>query len=70
MKIHEVRELTTEVLREELEGAYKELFNLRFQKATQQLSDTSTIGKTRKNLARIRTALRERELAQAQEAGH
>lgn len=64
MRIEEVRVLTTESLRDELQKAYKELFSLRFQKATRQLADTSAIGKARKNLARVHTALRERELAQ------
>ena len=64
MKIDEVRSLATEALKEELEGYYRELFNLRFQKVTQQLSNTSTIGKTRTIVARIQTVLRERELAE------
>ncbi len=62
MRIEEVRELTTEALREELENTRKELFNLRFQKATQQLSDSNAIRKTRRTVARMMTVLREREL--------
>ena len=62
MRIEEVRELTTEALQEELENARKELFNLRFQKATQQLSDSNAIRKTRRTVARMMTVLREREL--------
>lgn len=62
MRIEEVRELTTETLQEELENARKELFNLRFQKATQQLSDSNAIRKTRRTVARMMTVLREREL--------
>ncbi len=62
MRIEEVRELTTEALQEELENTRKELFNLRFQKATQQLSDSNAIRKTRRTLARMMTVLREREL--------
>ncbi len=62
MRIEEVRELTTEALQEELENARKELFNLRFQKATQQLSDSNAIRKARRTVARMMTVLREREL--------
>lgn len=62
MRIEEVRELTTESLQEELENARKELFNLRFQKATQQLSDSNAIRKARRTVARMMTVLREREL--------
>ncbi len=65
MRIEEVRELTTEALREELENARKELFNLRFQKATQQLSDSNAIRKTRRTVARAMTVLRERELSES-----
>ena len=64
MRIDEVRALTTESLREELEKGYRELFNLRFQKATRQLADSTSIPKTRKRVARIQTVLREREPAQ------
>lgn len=64
VKTEEIRNLTTEALRDELEGAHKELFNLRFQKATQQLGDTSTLRKIRRKIARIKTVVRERELVE------
>ncbi len=64
MRIDEVRALTTEGLHEELEKAHRELFNLRFQKATRQLADSTAIPKTRQRVARINTVLRERELPQ------
>jgi large subunit ribosomal protein L29 len=63
MRIKDIRILTTENLQEELSGVDKELFNLRFQKATQQLADTNAIRKARKKAARIKTVLRERQLA-------
>ena len=44
-------------LREELTSAKKELFNLRFQNATNQLDNTSRIREVRKNIARIQTVL-------------
>ncbi len=63
MRIEEIRNIGTDNLLQELEGSERELFNLRFQKATQQLSDTTGLRKTRRNIARIKTVLRERELA-------
>ena len=44
-------------LNEELEAAKKELFNLRFQNATNQLDNTSRIKEVRKNIARIQTVI-------------
>ena len=44
-------------LKEELVAAKKELFNLRFQNATNQLDNTSRIREVRKNIARIQTVL-------------
>ena len=46
-------------LNEELVAAKKELFNLRFQNATNQLEDTSRIKEVRKNIARIQTVITE-----------
>ena len=46
-------------LNEELEAAKKELFNLRFQNATNQLENTSRIKEVRKNIARIQTVITE-----------
>ncbi|WP_294144620.1 50S ribosomal protein L29 [uncultured Clostridium sp.] len=47
-------------LREELVAAKKELFNLRFQNATNQLDNTSRIKEVRKNIARIQTVITEK----------
>ena len=47
-------------LNEELVAAKKELFNLRFQNATNQLDNTSRIKEVRKNIARIHTAITEK----------
>ena len=44
-------------LREDLESAKRELFNLRFQNATNQLDNTSRIKEVRKNIARIQTVI-------------
>ena len=48
-------------LREELVPAKKELFNLRFQNATNQLDNTSRIAEVRKNIARISTVMAQKE---------
>lgn len=58
----ELRSMEDGALAEELEEAHQALFNLRFQGATRQLSDVSTVGKARKRVARIATLLREREI--------
>jgi large subunit ribosomal protein L29 len=63
MRVEEIRAMTDENLKVELEATQKELFNLRFQKATQQLSDTTGIRKAKRKVARIKTIMRERQLA-------
>ncbi|MFC6463873.1 50S ribosomal protein L29 [Marinilactibacillus sp. GCM10026970] len=62
MKANELKGLsTTELIEKEAE--YKEeLFNLRFQLATGQLENTSRIKDVRKNIARVKTVLRQAEL--------
>ena len=59
MKAKELRELSVEELKEKEREAKQELFNLRFQKATGQLGNTSVIRKTKKELARVKTVLNE-----------
>ncbi len=68
MKAREAHQLSDEELRDRLREAYQELFNLRFQKATRELSNFARIGQVRKDIARFKTILRERELARLQ--GH
>ncbi len=63
MRIDEIRAMPTETLRSEMDATHKELFTLRFQKATQQLANTNTIRTARKKVAQIQTVLRQRELA-------
>ena len=53
--VNELRGKSVEELNEELVAAKKELFNLRFQNATNQLDNTSRIKEVRKNIARIQT---------------
>ena len=58
MKAKELRDLSTEELKEKERDLSQELFNLRFQKATGQLGNTAMIGKTKKDLARVKGVLR------------
>ena len=57
--VEEIRGKSVEELNEELVAAKKELFNLRFQNATNQLDNTSRIKEVRKNIARIQTVITE-----------
>ena len=63
MKAAELRELSTADLNVKLEEARSELFNLRFQKATRQLDNTARVKTVKKDIARILTELRAREIA-------
>ena len=58
--VEELKAKTAAELNEELVAAKKELFNLRFQNATNQLDNTSRIKEIRKNIARIQTVITEK----------
>ena len=58
--VDELRNKSVEELNEELVAAKKELFNLRFQNATNQLDNISRIREVRKNIARIQTLIAEK----------
>jgi large subunit ribosomal protein L29 len=62
VKAKELRELSVEELREKEQGLGQELFNLRFQKATGQLGNTAMLKLTRRDLARVKTVLKELEI--------
>jgi large subunit ribosomal protein L29 len=64
MKIDELREMSLDELMDALVEAKEERFNLRFQVATNQLDNTARLKSVKKDIARIRTVLRERELAE------
>ena len=64
MDINEVRTLTDEQLQEELEKTQKELMNLRFRVATNQLPNTNLPKSVRKSIARLKTVIRERQLVE------
>ena len=58
--VEELKAKTAAELNEELVAAKKQLFNLRFQNATNQLDNTSRIKEVRKNIARIQTVITEK----------
>jgi large subunit ribosomal protein L29 len=59
--VDEIKEKTVEELEADLVSAKKELFNLRFQNATNQLDNTSRIYEVRKNIARIKTVITQKQ---------
>ena len=62
MKAQELRDLNIEELLVKEKELGQELFNLRFQKATGQLSNTAAVGKIKKDLAKVKTVIREIEM--------
>ena len=62
MKVEEIRDLSSEELVKQLEAAHRELFDLRFRLATKQLVNHRQVRLTKKNIARLKTIIREREL--------
>ena len=62
MKIKELKEQTTEELKSKLADVKKNVFNLKFQKATGQLENTRAIPNLKKDIARMKTLIREKEL--------
>jgi large subunit ribosomal protein L29 len=65
MHASEIRNLPQAELARHLDEAHQEMFNLRFQYATGQLKNTARLGQVRREIGRLRTILRERELAAA-----
>lgn len=64
----EIRDKNSEALQHELTDKQKHLFDLRSQAVTEKLEDPSQLRKTRKEIARIKTVLRERELEEKKKA--
>ncbi|MBS4201556.1 50S ribosomal protein L29 [Bacillus sp. FJAT-49732] len=62
MKANEIRDLTTAEIEQNVKSLKEELFNLRFQLATGQLENTARLREVRKDIARMKTVIREREL--------
>ena len=65
MKANEIRKMTSSDLEKELVELKSELFKLRFQLATNGLENPMKIKNTKKDIAKIKTILRERELEEA-----
>jgi large subunit ribosomal protein L29 len=62
MQAFEIRSWTTEELQEQLDDAYRQLFALRGDEASGRLADTNQLKTVRRDIARMKTILREREL--------
>ena len=62
MKIQEIRDLSTQELEDKVKGLKEELFNLRFQNATNQLDNPMRIVSVKKDIAKVKTVLKEKEL--------
>jgi len=69
-KVKETREQTTEDLNKQLEDSHQELFNLRFRLSTKQLVNHREVRRVKRNIARLKTLLKERELGIRQEGKH
>jgi large subunit ribosomal protein L29 len=63
VKAKEFRELTVEELKQREKDLAGEYFNLKFQLATNQLSNTMKLTQVKQDIARVKTILREKELA-------
>jgi large subunit ribosomal protein L29 len=67
MRPSELRNLSQVEIGRHLDEAHQEMFNLRFQFAAGQLKNSARLGQVRREIARLRSLMRERELAAAQE---
>jgi large subunit ribosomal protein L29 len=65
VKAQELKEMSEAELRQKEKEVTEELFNLKFQHATGQLENTQRLPQVRKDLARVKTVLREKEIAAA-----
>ena len=66
MELNKIREMTDVELRAELDKMKQELFNLRFQHVTGQLENPLRMREVKRNIARVKTIIREKELEKAQ----
>ena len=65
MKINEIRDFETAELESQVLDLKKELFNLRFQHATNQLDNPQRIVEVKRSIAKIKTVIRERQIAES-----
>ena len=68
LKNDDIRRMTTDQMDDEVAKLKKERFNLRFQRATGQLENTSRIREARRDIARIKTIARQKRLAEGKKA--
>ena len=66
MELNKIREMSEAELNAELAKMKKDLFNLRFQHVTGQLENPVLLRETRRDIARVKTIIREKELARAE----
>ena len=64
MDILEIRALTNEQLSSELDSTYREMMNVRFRLSTRQLDNPQELRKVRKTIARVKTVMRQRGMAE------
>ena len=67
MELKKIREMSEAELNSELVRMKKDLFNLRFQHVTGQLENTIKMRETKRDIARVKTIIREKELAKVQD---
>jgi large subunit ribosomal protein L29 len=67
MEARDIRVLVDNEIRQRLDESYETLFNLRFQRVVGQLENTARLREVRRDIARLKTILRERELAAVEE---
>ena len=63
-EIDDIRNMNDQDLMENLDSTQKDLMNMRFRIATMQLSDTNSLKRTQRKIARIMTVIREREISE------
>ncbi|KAA1282205.1 MAG: 50S ribosomal protein L29 [Chloroflexi bacterium] len=63
-EIDDIRNMNDQDLMENLDSTQKDLMNMRFRIATMQLSDTNSVKRTQRKIARIMTVIREREISE------
>ena len=68
MKYRDIQELSDEELSQKLEDGRTELFNLRFQMATSQLDNTARVTIVKRDIARVQTEMRARQIAEEKSA--
>lgn len=69
MKLKQLQELTEQELRQQLRDSMDALVNLRVQAATSELEDNQAISRTKRDISRVKTLLREAELKREKESG-